>query len=272
MSEESKESNNRLMVNRKAEQLRAFFPPDVISWEPVASSVLASKPGEPIAHLPVVSATAIRVRLDEIIGPDSWKEAYEEVRDCIRCILCLRFEPGGDWVTRVGLSNKGQVDKAHAEALQSAARSLGIGRYLVSYVMYGEFENGRLKQIPKLPEYALPTEYRKCGQEIGIRLRNLINQACEESVKLGAKVDKKLVATSLAMLYGYHPDSRGEVNLSNLENRYAQMALSRLNDWIAELAAKQPFGKSSLLPKPERAAEEPKQGNTDAKGQDHPQK
>lgn len=232
----------------KTRLLRDPFPPDRIGWNSATSGI---KVGEAATCVPFVAAEAVRDRLDAALGADSWSEAYDNPGEYTRCTLRVRFTDGGDWVSRVGLSNAKALDRAHAESLRAAALSLGVGRYLVPHVACVKWDGAKLERVPKLPEYAIPEEYRRCGREIGLRIRNLVNTAAKDSCDKGRTITQKEAARILAYKCGgYVCDENGEVDFSKLQNRHATEAMRRAADWIAELAKGQTNGPACPLDTP----------------------
>lgn len=223
-------------VERKCEALRGLFPPDVIGWAEQKATILL-RPGEMVACTPFPSVSAVQDRLDSVLGPDNWSVSYDNPGEYTRCELSVRFEPGADWVTRVGLSNTKELDRAHAEALRSAARTLGIGRYLSVHVVSVEWDGQSFKTAPRLPAVALPEEYRPCGRERGQRLRQLVNQCATEAVARKFKVEAIEAARKIVAPHGYKPDAAGHVQLAGLQNRHAADVFKQLSAWLTELAA-----------------------------------
>lgn len=225
-------------VDAKAAQLRAFFPPEVVGWETPSAELASAKDGQAVTCMPFVSSVAIQDRLDSVLGLDGWSVSYSVVGEWVRCVLSVRFEPGGEWVTRVGLGTHAAQDRAHAYALREAARVLGIGRYLTSYPVAVELQGGKYTSTPRLPDEALPGDCRKCGREYGEKIRGLIIQCCDESTRLGKPADKREAARILAyQAGGYVTDEKGNVNFSRVQVRHATAILQRLNGWLAEVIA-----------------------------------
>lgn len=227
-------------ASEKSARLKDRFPPDVVGFESPGSPM--PKEGDTLICIPFVSSVAVQDRLDAVLGPDNWSETYENPADYTRCVLGVRFEPGADWVTRIGLSNSQRLDKAHAEALRDAAKKLGIGRYLslhVVSVIHG-------KQPPKLPLAALPEAYQPCGREAGQKLRQLLNQCCVFAVELNGKgakygkIDAKEAAWLLAAPHGYQPDTSGHVNFGALQNRHCTAMMQQCSEWLSELSTGNP--------------------------------
>lgn len=225
----------------KGESLRKFFPPEQVGWTHKPADL---KEGNAAPCYPFIAAYAIRDRLDEVLGADNWRERFDNPGEYTRCVLEVRFYAGGDWVTRVGLSNTKELDRAHAESLREAAKSLGIGRYLTPYVDHVVWKGGAFERTAKLPNAALPVDYQTCGREMGGRMRDMLRQCCEESKKRGRVIYAKEAAKGVTRTYNYPVDKDGNVNLSLVQNRHATGIMAKLNNWLAELAADKVAGAS----------------------------
>lgn len=110
------------------ERLAAQFPPDAISWR-VGSTNGEKTKGLALAY---IDARDVMDRLDAVVGPANWSDAYVETsKGVMLCTLSLRL--GGEWISKcdgAGATDveaeKGQV----SDALKRAAVKWGIGRYL----------------------------------------------------------------------------------------------------------------------------------------------
>src|SRR5262245_45685583 len=107
------------------------FEPGAVEWK---AQVVA---GARALAVPYVDARAVMDRLDLVLGPAGWSDAYEVLADgnCVVCTLALRL--GDRWVSKADVG--GPSDQADAgdrrkasfsDALKRAAVKWGIGRYL----------------------------------------------------------------------------------------------------------------------------------------------
>jgi len=82
--------------------------------------------------LPYVEARAIQNRLDEVIGFNSWKVSYREVKDGFLCSLSLKIND--EWISKedgAQLTEFESVKGGISSAFKRVASSgFGIGRYL----------------------------------------------------------------------------------------------------------------------------------------------
>jgi len=94
-----------------------------------------NKEGTPQARrrptLKYVTAPTVKTRLDEVCGPEGWKDRYVPLGPDIgvECRLTLRL-PDGSRITKSGAGTGKDLKAAYSDALKRAAESYGIARYL----------------------------------------------------------------------------------------------------------------------------------------------
>lgn len=151
--------------------LRARFPADAIEWR-------LSQAGETNGRiwalcLAYVTNRAIQARLDQVVGPENWKNEYVPgPGGGVMCGLSLRI--GDEWVTKWDGAENTDVEGVKgglSGAMKRAAVQWGIGRYL--YDLPESFaqihRDGRFRgktkgaggtpfrwDPPELPAWALP--------------------------------------------------------------------------------------------------------------------
>lgn len=137
-------------INFKA--LQDFFEADAIEWR---IQTAGEKHGRVWAIcVPYVTNRAIQVRLDEVVGPENWRNEFLPGPDGgVMCGLSVRV--GGEWVTKWDGAENTDVEGVKgglSGAMKRAAVQWGIGRYL--YALDETFaqvhDNGRFRG--KLPE------------------------------------------------------------------------------------------------------------------------
>jgi hypothetical protein len=137
-------------INFKA--LQDFFEADAIEWR---IQQAGEKHGRVWAIcVPYVTNRAIQVRLDEVAGPENWRNEFRPGPDGgVMCGLSVRV--GGEWVTKWDGAENTDVEGVKgglSGAMKRAAVQWGIGRYL--YALDETFahvhDNGRFRG--KLPE------------------------------------------------------------------------------------------------------------------------
>ena len=86
--------------------------------------------------LTYVTARTVMNRLDEVLGPANWWDAYHPGENAVLCELTIRL-PDGQLLTKcdiggkAGMADDGDDEKSGAsDALKRAAVKLGVGRYL----------------------------------------------------------------------------------------------------------------------------------------------
>lgn len=92
-----------------------------------------------------IDARQVMDLLDEVMGPENWKDRYYSVGDSVYCEISLRI--GDDWVSKsdAGSQSNFEAEKGQAsDAFKRAAVKWGIGRFLYSLpsVRLKAVENG----------------------------------------------------------------------------------------------------------------------------------
>ena len=126
-------------------RLRAPFDVELIRWR--VGSRMRSNRNRGQA-LPYLTARLVQDRLDEVMGPENWRNEFTAAPagGGVMCILSLRV--GGEWISKADIAQQDEVkDDAHdpdkdreiavkgapSDALKRAAVQWGIGRYLYSF-------------------------------------------------------------------------------------------------------------------------------------------
>ena len=155
-------------------KLKEPFPAEDIDWRIQREGV--SKAGKPWAMvLAYVTNRAIMDRLDEICGPQHWKNEYKQAPEGgILCGISIRI--GDEWVTKWDGAENTNIEAVKgglSGSMKRAAVQWGIGRYLYNLestfaTIKNEGINGKYKHYnkkqnihyqwdpPLLPEWALP--------------------------------------------------------------------------------------------------------------------
>ena len=152
--------------------LQERFPPEEIEWRLQQSG---EKNGRIWAIcVPYVTNRAIQARLDEVAGPENWKNEFRPgPGGGVMCGISVRV--GAEWVTKWDGAENTDVEGVKgglSAAMKRAAVQWGIGRYL--YALDESFatisEGGRFRgklpdkaggrtfrwDPPRLPEWAVP--------------------------------------------------------------------------------------------------------------------
>lgn len=104
-------------------------------FEPTEVKRLDKAKGGKAIHY--VTARTVMNRLDQVLGPENWWDAYQPSGESsVLCMLTVRL-PDGQVVSKcdaggaAGMSDEGDNDKsAHSDAFKRAASKFGVGRYL----------------------------------------------------------------------------------------------------------------------------------------------
>lgn len=140
-------------------ELAAPFPLADVHFRPGATNREKTQ----ALALAYLDARAIMDRLDEVVGPENWKDEYTSWEGKgMLCRLSLRID--GEWVGKEDAAEATDIEPvkgAVSDALKRAAVKWGIGRYL--YNLDNAWvkceERGRsviLLEKPRLPTWALP--------------------------------------------------------------------------------------------------------------------
>lgn len=87
-------------------------------------------------QLHYITARVVMNRLDDVLGPENWWDAYEPHENSVICTLSVRLPDGmilakQDAGGFAGMADSGDDDKSgYSDALKRAAVKFGIGRYL----------------------------------------------------------------------------------------------------------------------------------------------
>lgn len=136
-------------MNLKA--LAAPFPVDAVSWR-VGSTNAEKTKGMALAY---IDARDVMDRLDEIVGPENWRDEYTEIGGFFVCKLWVRV--GGEWIWKCDGAGKTDVEGEKgmvSDAFKRAAVKWGIGRYLYSldspWVTLNKYRQIEDSERPKL--------------------------------------------------------------------------------------------------------------------------
>ncbi len=155
-------------------RLKAPFPSSWVGWK--AQSTNRDKTRA--LAVAYIDARAVMARLDAVVGPGHWSDAYRVIRDDtyivrdgdgkerrvreveVECRLTVLG------VTKVDVGSGEDAKAAYSDAFKRAAVKFGIGRYLYSLPKQWVDYDARTRQIvtpPPLPDWALPANER--GQQ-----------------------------------------------------------------------------------------------------------
>jgi hypothetical protein len=102
---------------------------------PFAKGEVKSRPQGKVKLRYITARTAMN-RLDEVLGPENWWDAYRAEENSVVCTLSVRL-PDGQVLTKcdaggyAGMSDQGDDDKSgYSDAFKRACVKFGIGRYL----------------------------------------------------------------------------------------------------------------------------------------------
>ena len=146
-------------LNLKA--LADFFPASDIEWKPITISKKTNK-GLAAAY---VTNRAVMQRLDDVCGPENWKNEFRPGPDGgVLCGLSINVTGNADkptWVTKHDAAENSDIEPVKggiSGAMRRAAVHWGIGRYLYDlpsqWVPVNEYK--KFKKTPSVPSQYLP--------------------------------------------------------------------------------------------------------------------
>lgn len=139
------------------------FDPSEVKWKPQAVS------GNRALAIAFVDARVVQDRLDEILTPAGWEDAYEVITENQSVVCRLRVKMGDDWMTKMDVGSTSEqpdggdrMKAAFSDALKRASVKFGIGRYLYrlpsQWCDYDPQKRLFLRQ-PQLPIWAMPKDH-----------------------------------------------------------------------------------------------------------------
>lgn len=153
------------------EALAAPFPAEDIEWRIAQKGARDGKPWAKV--LAYVTNRAIMQRLDDVMGPENWRNEFQHIDSAFLCGLSLRID--NEWITKWDGAQESQIEATKggiSGAMKRAAVQWRIGRYLYdltegwanihaggkNYV--GEDRKNNVPAFkwdaPQLPAWALP--------------------------------------------------------------------------------------------------------------------
>ena len=158
------------------QRLKDPFPPKDVEWR--VQTCGKNGNGAWAMLLPYVTNRAIMNRLDEVVGPENWKNEFRPgPTGGMMCGLSIRIN--NEWVTKWDGAQETAVEPikgGFSDAMKRAAVQWGIGRYLYyldfqvmpvrkdrpkgRYIRVDDRQKGisGYCEIPRLPDWALPKE------------------------------------------------------------------------------------------------------------------
>ena len=137
-------------------RLADYFAPEELEWKPITISKKTNK-GLAAAY---VTNRAIMARLDEVCGPENWKNDFRPGPNggvvCGLSIRIVREDGSSEWVTKWDGADNSDIEAVKgglSNAMRRAAVQWGIGRYLYelpsTWVPVDDY--GRFVQEPEIP-------------------------------------------------------------------------------------------------------------------------
>lgn len=115
----------------KLADLKEPFDPDEISWKPVSSGFSGAAKEPWVLMVPYLEARPLMERLDQVVGPENWKDDYEPVGSGFFGALSIFFN--GQWITKKDGADETEIAAfkgGMSDAFKRACVKWGLGRYL----------------------------------------------------------------------------------------------------------------------------------------------
>jgi hypothetical protein len=152
-------------------KLQNYFKPQDVEWRVQRSTKKGDKAYAVV--LPYINNRAIMERLDEVVGPQNWKnEFYEWKGKGVKCGISVRV--GDEWITKYDGADDTNFEATKggfSDSMKRAAVQWGIGRYLydlepkvveISNQKGDNYVNDKDKGVtgywsnPLMPQWAIP--------------------------------------------------------------------------------------------------------------------
>ncbi len=111
--------------------LAAPFPSTDIEWRVSRAGWKGKEPWAIV--LAYVTARAIQDRLDNVLGPENWKDQYTHLTGGVTCRLWIRLPGDREWIWKEDGSPESNIEAFKggiSGALKRVAVKVGVGRYL----------------------------------------------------------------------------------------------------------------------------------------------
>lgn len=195
-----------------------------------------------------VDARLIQDRLDDVLGPENWEDAYDLLPD--GSVMCrLRLKLGEQWITKIDVGSPSEqpdsgdrLKAAVSDALKRAAVKFGIGRYLyrlpAQWVDYDPVKK-QIAQVPQMPAFAIP--------------KSKAAPAPAEPKKEAPKAETKVEAPKPAAPKVEPKPEHAKVEAPKIEAPRSSLPVNgqelhrRLQDYDAKLASQKLCSRGALL-------------------------
>lgn len=164
-------------------RLSAPFHSEDIEWRAGATNADKTK----ALALAYITSRAVMDRLDEVVGPENWRDEYKPGPDGgVICGLSLHID--GEWITKWDGAENTEFEAIKgglSDAFKRAGYKWGIGRYLyrlesawVPCELHGKSIS--LKSTPPLPTWALPNEWKDPSGKVVNKAVPVLNKTSAE--------------------------------------------------------------------------------------------
>ncbi|MFT4604044.1 MAG: hypothetical protein ACI9W4_000763 [Rhodothermales bacterium] len=147
-------------------RLADFFQEADLKWKPIGLSSDRTK----ARVAPFLSNRAIMDRLDQVCGPENWRNEYTSGPAggvvCGLSVRVLRDDAPAEWITKWDGAENTDIQPVKgglSAAMRRAAVQWGIGRYIYALptIWAAVDKDGKLCERPRIPAEFIPRPVRK---------------------------------------------------------------------------------------------------------------
>jgi hypothetical protein len=125
----SRKANRIPRSKYKLADLKEPFDPDEVSWKVISQGIKNDEPWALV--VPYLEARPLMNRLDNVVGPENWKDDYEPIGTGFFGALSIFFN--GDWITKKDGADETEISAFKgglSDAFKRVCVKWGMGRYL----------------------------------------------------------------------------------------------------------------------------------------------
>lgn len=214
--------------------LLAPFPAELIKWR-VGSTTQDKSRGLALAY---IDARDVMVRFDEAVGPENWQSKLIPTPGGMICEIGIKIQDYWVWKSNSAEdTNIEAIKGAGSDAFKRAAVLWGVGRYLY-YLdnIWVDLENKKIKNPPKLPEWALPKDPISIVVSADVVNEKAINEILKEVKKLKGS-EQKLFKGWLEnnnLTFGVRQDD-GSYKGWNIEDKHLESIYNAISNIVEPL-------------------------------------
>lgn len=146
------------------EKLGEYFDPSDVEWRAQRSGVNQKTRKAWVMAMPYITNRGVMHRLDEVCGPDGWRNEYQDAPGKSGGVICgISIKVSDEWITKWDGAENTSVEAVKgglSNSMKRAAVQWGIGRYLymleAQYVEVKDKGQHYISQQEKKQPYFVP--------------------------------------------------------------------------------------------------------------------